>query len=77
MSSEEMEQDDIDSYLMSAWIDTIQLYDSSYETDVVVEELVIALYLTRETVNKSIILIRNWLSFDLDQDAIDKVINEA
>jgi hypothetical protein len=48
-------------------------YNEKYE----VRELVIALFLTRETVNKSMLLIVEWLHQDLDKGDIKFMLDES
>ena len=67
---------EIENYLISAWIDNIVLYDNNFSNNKrVVNELVIALFLTKETVDKAIKLIAKWLREDLNNDEINKIIN--
>ncbi len=69
---------EMEKYLISAWIDKISIYESdnidSSEKDV--SELVIALFLTRNTVEKTMKLILKWLKNDLTNENIDRIINE-
>lgn len=64
-------------FFISAWIDSITLYDKAGDNNegTAVEELVIALYLTRETVDTSMKLVTRWLSFDLNEDAISQILD--
>lgn len=64
-------------FFISAWIDIITLYDRSDDSDegTDVRELVIALYLTRETVEKSMKLVARWLSFDLNEHQISEILD--
>lgn len=73
--SEEIDDNDISAYLISAWIDKIRLYESFQGQETIVKELVIALYLTRETVDKSMILIKKWLAENLEREEIDQILN--
>lgn len=68
---------EIDNYLISAWTDNITLYNNEFlnNNETVINELVIALFLTRETVDKTIELIAKWLREDLNDDEIDKILN--
>jgi hypothetical protein len=64
-------------FFISAWIDSIMVYDRSGDNsnEAAIKELVIALYLTRETVDKSMELIARWLCFDLNEDAISQILD--
>ena len=73
--AEEVSEKEMNSYLISAWIDKIRLYDSSGEEEIIVSELVIALYLTHETVDKSMIMIKKWLSGNLNKEGINQILN--
>jgi hypothetical protein len=81
-------QDDIDQYieeridinnisniqlLISAWLDTIVVYDKNDE-EIKVDELVIVLLLTNETIDISMKLIQKWLSSKIDENCINSII---
>lgn len=65
--------------LIDAWLDKISVYNSKkalndeyYE----INELVIALFLTKETVEKTMELIYRWLNSDLNMDTIERILRE-
>lgn len=65
--------------LIDAWLDKILIYNSynpANDKGVEIEELVIALFLTKETVNKTMYLIINWLNNDLDSSNIEQILSE-
>jgi hypothetical protein len=75
--------DDVASYdlddinvLISAWIDKIDIsIDKNNENQL--DELVIALLLTKETVNLTMILILKWLESGLSDQNIQKIIQNS
>lgn len=56
-------------YLISAWLDYI-----SYENERKVPELVVALVLTKETVDKTINLVQLWINDNLTTEKIEELI---
>ncbi|MCT4011814.1 hypothetical protein HZQ24_05605 [Elizabethkingia anophelis] len=60
---------DNEKYLISAWLDNI-IYSNNKE----VPELVIALFLTKETVDKAMNLVILWLNNELTSERIDNLI---
>jgi len=58
-----------EKYLISAWLDDI-LYDNERK----IPELVIALFLTKETVDKAMNLVYLWLNDDLTSEGIDTLL---
>lgn len=56
-------------YLISAWLDYI-----SYENERKVPELVVALVLTKETVDKAINLVQLWINDNLTTEKIEELI---
>ncbi|MCY1223119.1 hypothetical protein D3C87_57670 [compost metagenome] len=60
---------DNEKYLISAWLDNI-IYSNNRE----VPELVIALFLTKETVDKAMNLVILWLHNELTSERIDDLI---
>ncbi|NOR87384.1 MAG: hypothetical protein GQ527_07230 [Bacteroidales bacterium] len=71
-----IDQIEANNSLISAWVDNIRLYSSDYkENEILVKELVIALFLTKETVEKTMNLITKWLREDLDDEEIAQILN--
>jgi hypothetical protein len=73
------EQGEFDRFLLSAWLDKILLNDlneNSITAEKEINELVIALFLTRETVEKTMKLILNWLNDDLNPELLEQIVNE-
>lgn len=83
-------QDEIDDYkkeeidisnllntkiLISAWLDKIYIYDSN-DNENIINELVIALLLTKDTINVCMKLIEEWLNDKLTQETIDMFIDK-
>lgn len=69
----------LDEDLISAWIDEIYVTNSNRDInydDQKVSELVIALFLTKETVNKTMKLIINWLNNELTSENIEQILGE-
>lgn len=67
----------IESKLIDAWIDNIDLYDqndSSKNGSIKLNELVIALLLSDETVAKSKTLIELWFKDNLSEDLIEELL---
>ena len=58
-----------EDYLISAWLDYIIL-DNERE----IQELVIALFLTKETVDKAMNLVYLWINGDLTNERIDTLL---
>ena len=70
-------QIEIENYMISAWFDKVLLYESEqgiYENDI--DELVIALFLTSKTVDKTMDLIIEWLNDNLDERKLNRILNE-
>jgi len=61
-----------DVYLLTAWFDVLE--DNRNQKEKKIQELVIALFLTQETVEKSIELIRRWLNDEIDQENINSLV---
>lgn len=61
--------DDNEKYLISAWLD-----DVLFEGERKIPELVIALFLTKETVDKAMNLVVLWISEDLTDERINGII---
>jgi hypothetical protein len=61
--------DDNEKYLISAWLD-----DILFEGERKIPELVIALFLTKETVDKAMSLVVLWISEDLTNERINGII---
>jgi hypothetical protein len=61
--------DENEKYLISAWLDDI-LYDNEKK----IPELVIALFLTKETVDKAMNLVYLWINDDLTNERIDTLL---
>lgn len=71
----EINQLEIENYLISAWTDSIKLYNNNiHSNDVIVKELVIALFLTKETVEITMKLIAKWLKEDLNDREISEIL---
>lgn len=70
------DQTNIDEYLISAWTDNITLYNTSDYNEITIRELVIALFLTKETVNKTMELIAKWLREDLNDNDINIMLGK-
>lgn len=64
------------NHMISAWLDEITTYDNSDVEQLPIKELVIALFLTKETVDISMNLIVKWLKEGLDDNEIDVIINK-
>ncbi|WP_445954911.1 hypothetical protein [Yeosuana sp.] len=66
-----------DSYMISAWFDKIQFYESEKQINKDgIDELVIALFLTRKTVDKTMDLIFEWLNDNLDENKLNLIMKE-
>jgi len=61
--------DENEKYLISAWLDNI-----SYDNDRKIPELVIALFLTKETVDKAMNLVSLWINDELSSERLDSLI---
>ena len=61
--------DENQKYLISAWLD-----DIIYHNEKKIPELVIALFLTKETVDKAMNLVFLWITEDLTNERIDTII---
>ena len=61
--------DENEKYLISAWLDEI-LYDNENK----IPELVIAIFLTKETVDKAMNLVYLWINDDLTSERIDTLL---
>ena len=72
ISNQNLDLDDI-HVLMSAWLDKIEIIKLNELEKV--DELVIALILTNETVDKTMELIQNWLYGDLSKEGINRIIS--
>ncbi|MBT5530836.1 MAG: hypothetical protein HN600_15185 [Bacteroidetes bacterium] len=74
----EQENIEMEKYLISAWFDKISIYEKNNidSSEKNVNELVIALFLTRSTVEKTMNLIYKWLNNDLTNENIERIINE-
>ena len=76
ISNIETNKINVDDYLISAWIDTIRLYSkNNIEKETLVKELVVALFLTKDTVEKTMSLITRWLKEDLDNEDIAQILH--
>ena len=66
----EQENIEMEKYLISAWFDKISIYEKNNidSSEKNVNELVIALFLTRSTVEKTMNLIYKWLNNDLTNE---------
>lgn len=62
--------DENDKFLMSAWID-----DFIFDNSKTIPELVIVLFLTKETVNKSVYLISRWMSNNIPEENLEEILN--
>ena len=70
-------QIDLENYMISAWFDRVRFYKSEHQIDEKdVDELVIALFLTRETVDKTMDLIIEWLNDNLDEIKLNRILKE-
>jgi len=58
-----------EKYLISAWLDNI-----TYDNERKVPELVIALFLTQETVDKAVNLVLLWINDNLTTEKIEELI---
>ena len=65
--------EDEEIYMLTAWFDKIENYDNS---NLKIDELVIALFLTRKTVEKSMELIKRWLDNELNKDNINSILKK-
>lgn len=74
----EQENNEMEKYLISAWFDKISIYEKNNidSSERNVSELVIALFLTRKTVEKTMDLIYRWLNNDLTNENLERIINE-
>lgn len=61
--------DENEKFLISAWLD-----DILYENESKIPELVIALFLTKETVDKAMDLVYFWINEDLTSELIDELL---
>ncbi len=76
ISNIEINKINIDNYLISAWVDTIRLYSkNNLENETLVKELVVALFLTKDTVEKTMSLITRWLKEDLGNEEIAQILD--
>jgi hypothetical protein len=65
--------------LIDAWLDKISIHNSSSFIDDKrgeIDELVIALFLTKETVEKTMKLIYKWLNNELNTESIERILRE-
>ena len=70
-------QINFDNYMISAWFDKVQFYESEKQiNEDGIDELVIALFLTRKTVDKTMDLIFEWLNDNLDENKLNLIMKE-
>ena len=70
-------QINFDNYMISAWFDKIHFYESEKQiNEDGIDELVIALFLTRKTVDKTMNLILEWLNDNLDENKLNLIMKE-
>jgi len=72
IKTEDLEFNNI-NFLISAWLDKITILNKNEDDEI--DELVIALILTSETVEKTMMIITKWLNTELTEDEIDELIN--
>ena len=66
-----------DIKLIEAWIDNIQISSSPEDSEVKeVKELVISLFLTNATVDKCVLLIKEWFLGQLDSTNIENILSD-
>lgn len=71
--------DFVEKDLIDAWLDKILIYNSNSIVDDKIgeiDELVIALFLTKETVEKTMELIYRWLNSELNTESIERILRE-
>ena len=66
---------ELEQYLISAWTDTITIYDG--EQKIKINELVIGLFLTKRTRKQTMNLVTKWLENDLTQNDINNILVEV
>lgn len=71
---EDKDLEDDEFPFISAWFDKFELYNDNNSIEV--KELVIALFLNKKTVEKSVTIIKLWLSNQLNKTNLKKIINE-
>jgi hypothetical protein len=69
---------EMERFLISAWLDNVSIYRESdaEHSEKIVDELVIALFLTRKTAQKAMELVVKWLYETLSDEDIVRIINE-